>query len=168
MITTTIGQRAGTNPARAFRAALRSLEREVELALLAQTECCGVSLAQCHLLLELEARGPGSIGDFAAALELDASTLSRTSDGLVRAGLASREEDPANRRRQILGLSPAGAAKVGAINELCDAWYGSILDGIPERRRRAAVESLGLLADSLRAARARGGGCCAVPAPREE
>jgi len=42
---------------RSFRKGLRALERQVELALVAQTECCGVTPAQCHLLLAVEEAG---------------------------------------------------------------------------------------------------------------
>ena len=60
---------------RAFRADLRVLEREVVLSLSSDTGCCGVSVAQCHLLLETEARGRTNVTELAAATVLDKSTL---------------------------------------------------------------------------------------------
>jgi DNA-binding MarR family transcriptional regulator len=135
---------------RAFRRSLRSLEREIELSLASQTECCGVSGAQCHLLLEIEERGRASIGELAEALELDPSTLSRTTESLVRAGLVSRVDDPANRRRQILELLPEGMEKVANINGLCDEYYEGVLAGTGGAKREALVDSVAYLADAIR------------------
>jgi DNA-binding MarR family transcriptional regulator len=149
---------------REFRQALRALEREVELCLLAQTDCCGVSVAQCHLLLELEIRGEGSIGDFAGLLDLDASTLSRTVDGLVRGGLLLRADDPVNRRRQIVSLSEAGKAKLDSINALCDDYYRSLLSPFSEDQREKVREGVALLAEAMRSRRKSGDlDCCSGP-----
>jgi hypothetical protein len=79
---------------REFRKHLRQLEREVGYSMASETACCGVTLAQCHHLLEVDARGSTSITELATALELDKSTLSRTVDGACRAGLLSREIEP--------------------------------------------------------------------------
>lgn len=150
---------------RDFRRALRILEREVDLALQTQTGCCGVSSAQCHLLLAVEEAGRASIGDLASDLELDASTLSRTVDGLVKAGLAERREDPENRRRQIVSLSEAGKAKTDSINELCDRYYRRLLDFLPTPEAETLLASLPIFARALRTFRLEGEGksCCEAP-----
>jgi DNA-binding MarR family transcriptional regulator len=148
------------NSIRDFRRSLRALEREVELSLALQTECCGVTGAQCHILLEIEARGSASIGELAEALELDPSTLSRSADSLVKAGLVSRSDDPANRRRQILGLLPSGIEKVDYINAACDEYYGAVLADADEARRRSLSEALSFLVRSIRAKRRAGVSCC--------
>ena len=144
---------------RDFRRSLRSLEREVERSLASQTECCGVTGAQCHLLLEIADHGRASIGELAESLELDPSTLSRTADSLVRADLVSRVDDPANRRRQILALSPAGREKVDFIDTLCDRYYDSVLAEAEETQRREIVAAVGYLARSIRAKRLPGVSC---------
>lgn len=145
---------------RDFRRSLRSLEREVELSLASQTDCCGVTSAQCHILLEIEARGSASIGELAEALELDPSTLSRTADGLVKAGLVSREDDPANRRRQLLSLLPLGVAKVEYINAACDEYYESVLGEAEDGRRKAIADAVAFLAGAIRAKRLGTTSCC--------
>jgi DNA-binding MarR family transcriptional regulator len=150
---------------RDFRRSLRALEREVELSLASQTECCGVTSAQCHLLLEIDARGKASIGELAEALELDPSTLSRTADGLVKAGLVSRADDPLNRRRQILCLLPPGKEKVDYIDSACDEYYEGILAGADGPRRIALADAVAYLAGSIRAKRLSGVSCC--PAPKK-
>ena len=156
---------------RVFRRALRALERQIELSLASETECCGVTPAQCHLLLAVEESGEPSVGELAAALELDQSTLSRTVDGLVKAGMLSRREDPANRRRQLVGLTDAGRAKADAINALCNRYYEGLLASLPEGEARAVLRSLPLFAEALRAWRGSrsGKGCCgSAPQPKAE
>ena len=77
-----------------FRSKLRILDREIEKQLKTETSCCGVSMAQCHTMLELMSNDGISIIDLAKMLELDKSTLSRTVDGLVNAGLIKRKTNP--------------------------------------------------------------------------
>lgn len=148
--TTTLGIDDTVRP---FRKAMRRLEREIEKALAVQTDCCGVSSAQCHLLLEIAEAGAGSIGDFAERLELDISTLSRGVDSLVKAGFASRTVDSSNRRKQIVDLSMEGRAKAKAINETCDAYYMQLLGALPMELRTATVKAVPLLASAMKQAR---------------
>jgi DNA-binding MarR family transcriptional regulator len=158
---------SAAEPVREFRRSLRALEREVELSFASQTECCGVTSAQCHLLLELEARESASIGELAEALELDPSTMSRTADSLVRAGLVSRADDPANRRRQMLDLSPAGKKKVDYINDTCNEYYRTVLDAAGAERKGALTEAVAYLAAAIKAKRLEGVSCC-PPTANEE
>ncbi len=151
---------AGNVAVRDFRKDLRVLEREIELTLASQTGCCGVTVAQCHLLLEVEERGQTSVTELAGALELDKSTLSRSVDGLCRAGLLDRETDPASRRQQVIRLSPQGKAKAASINRLCDRFYSRLLDSIPADKRLAAVESVAFLGEAMKGVRKKGGNPC--------
>jgi len=147
----------------AFRRHLRVLEREIVRQLEADTGCCGVTLAQCHALLELSAV-PSSLTSLATALELDISTLSRTVDGLVRAGLVERSDDVSDRRALRLSLTAAGAAKVAFIDETCNAYYAQLLAGMSEREQRCVLQAVGLLGERMRRLRgavpSRKDGCC--------
>ena len=147
---------------RDFRRGLRELERHVELALLSQTKCCGITPAQCHLLLEAEYAGETSVGDLAASLELDASTLSRTVDSLVRAGLLARREDPANRRRQLICLTKSGQVKVDYINSLCNRYYEGLLASLSADEAATLLATLPLFVKAMRAWRFSGESetCC--------
>jgi DNA-binding MarR family transcriptional regulator len=146
---------------RDFRKNLRALEREVQLSMASDTGCCGVSLAQCHLLLEVEDRGQTSITALADILELDKSTLSRTVDGMCRSGLLNREIDPANRRQQIISLTPAGKAKAETVNSLCDGSSARLFDFIPAASRQSVVKSVALVAEAMRHMRkSPGTPCC--------
>jgi len=143
-----------------FRKDLRVLEREIELTLTSQTGCCGVTVAQCHLLLEVELRGQTSVTELASALELDKSTLSRAVDGLTRAGLLDRSADPTSRRQQVIRLTEQGKTRTTSINEVCDRFYSRLLGSIPARKRLAAVESVALIGKAMRDVRKKGGNPC--------
>ena len=116
------------------------------------TGCCGVSLTQCHTLLELAA-SELSLTGLAAALDLDTSTLSRTVDGLVRAGLVERAEDASDRRSLRLTLTPAGRAKVGNIDGICNQYYADLLAGLGAEDQRCVLRAVGLLAERMRSLR---------------
>jgi DNA-binding MarR family transcriptional regulator len=149
---------------RDFRRSLRVLEREVGLSMASDTGCCGVTLAQCHLVLEVEARGSTRVTELADILDLDKSTLSRTVDCLCRAGLLNRETDPANRRQQVIILTEKGKTKTTAINRTCDASYRRLFNLIPRGKKKQVAESIALLAKAMRGRRKnpgsprRGGG----------
>ncbi len=147
---------------RDFRKSLRVLEREVELSMASETGCCGVTIAQCHLLLEVEQRGQSNITELSSMLELDKSTLSRTVDGMCKAGLLNREIDPTSRRQQVISLTEKGKEKASSINERCDVSYTRLFDFIPDEKRLAVVDSVALLAEAMRQMRKHPDSpCCA-------
>ncbi len=145
---------------RRLRRNLRALEREIELSLATQTGCCGVTVAQCHLLLEVEDRRETSVTALASALELDKSTLSRNVDGLCRTGLLRRETDPRSRRQQVISLTPDGQARVDAINAVCDRYSARLLGSLAPVRRAALMESAADLGIAMKRARLEEGNPC--------
>lgn len=70
--------------------------------------CCGVTVAQCHALLEVEKNGEISLVDLAYALGLDNSTLSRTIDSIVQERLVERRANPHDRRHISIALTDKG------------------------------------------------------------
>lgn len=151
-----------TQDLRVFRRNLRALEREVMLSLTADTDCCGITVSQCHLLLETEERGGTNVTELATALALDKSTLSRTVEGMRRRGYVSRITDPDQRRQQIIRLTAKGGAKADAINATCDASHLRLFDFIPADKRDTVVEAVALLAAAMRQRRTNpDSACCA-------
>ncbi|HPO03581.1 MAG: MarR family transcriptional regulator [Spirochaetales bacterium] len=154
---------------RRFRKSMRSLERETGMLLAGETACCSVTVAQCHLMLEMEERGPSSLQDLADALALDKSTLSRTADSLVREGWAERTEDETNRRKISLVLTGTGRGKCDYIHALCDGQYRALFARIPADKHEAVLESVALIAAAMAEERTEGGAgkakgadsCCA-------
>jgi DNA-binding MarR family transcriptional regulator len=145
---------------RLLRKHLRVVEREVEYQLKTQTNCCGVTLAQCHVLLELAEAGEASLTELSELLKLDASTLSRTVDGLVRQGHLNRIPDPQNRRSVRLTLTPGGKSKADFIDRSCNQSYQAVLRQVPKNKQAVLVESIELLAGILSGM--RNFDCCPV------
>jgi DNA-binding MarR family transcriptional regulator len=114
--------------------------------------CSGVSVPQCHVLLELDESGPTSLVALARALYLDKSTISRTVDSLVSRGLVERAPDSEDRRYVVLELTTEGRATAEAVNKVSDENVRRLLSHIPEGRRADVLECFGLLVDALRAA----------------
>jgi len=145
-----------------FRGILRQLEAEMERNLSEETQCCGVTLPQCHLLIETGSRESASLGDLADALEVDKSTLSRTVESLVQRGFVKRDEDSTNRRKVSITLTSEGATKTETINTNCNTFYSEVFSKIPTEKHEQIIESLSLLANAMKKCRKKPEGtCCA-------
>lgn len=138
---------------------LAELVRTAQLLQKSEAGCCGISLSQCHLLLEIfqRSRGGASLSELAATLQLDLSTVSRVADGLVRRGLLQRETDPADRRRTVLLLTPRGRELVETIRRGTKKYFREILRQVPAEKHQVVLEGLDLLVKALRNLK---GGCC--------
>jgi DNA-binding MarR family transcriptional regulator len=100
-----------------------------------------ISAPRLSALAVLALGGPMSLAELAAAEEVKAPTMSRIVEGLVKDGLATRESDPANRRKVRIAATEEGKRR---------------LAGGRERRVRALRDRLRRLADSEQRALARG------------
>lgn len=153
---------------RDFRRNLRRIERETERQLRDQTDCCGITLAQCHVLLELDTEGRLNLTELAERLRLDASTLSRTVEGMVQAGIVDRSVNPQNRRAIQLSLTLEGRERASTIHRECDAFYRGLLERMtPDRREgflEGFLEGIRLLAELVEGIPEKvRAGCGAVP-----
>lgn len=134
---------------REFRYTLRRFERLIAGRLRESSCCSGVTLPQCHALLEIEAKGPISLIHLVQNLGLDKSTLSRTADGLVNNGLISRTFSDLDRRSIQLALSPEGQGICDRINAGNDHFFSRVLDRIPADRRQQVMEAFQELVNAL-------------------
>jgi DNA-binding MarR family transcriptional regulator len=132
-----------------FRGLLRILERELDFELKGETICCGVTLSQCHILLELCDKEETSIKELSESFGLDKSTLSRTIDGMVIEGLVERKTNSNDRRYYDLSLSEKGKAKSDYINSMCNIYYEQLFKNIPEEKHQMIIESLSLIGKSM-------------------
>lgn len=144
-------------PIREFRRYIRQIEREVEYQLKDQTDCCGVTMAQCHVLMELDDMGTTSIVDLAKRLRLDTSTLSRTVDSLVREMYVGRTINPVNRRFVQVKLTDKGQLKADDINSACDSFYHELFQRVPGGQE-SIIEAVRWLSEVL--TKKRDGICC--------
>jgi DNA-binding MarR family transcriptional regulator len=138
---------------RRFRKILRKLERELNDRLKENTVCCGVSLAQCHAVLELEEQEETTIGKLAKSLGLDKSTLSRTIDGLFNVGLVKRFPHQTDRRFMAVTLTEQGQATCRKINSTSDDYFTRIFQTIPEEKHDMVIESFGIVAEAMKKGR---------------
>jgi DNA-binding MarR family transcriptional regulator len=100
-----------------------------------------VSAPRLAALAVLASGGESSLAELAAAAGVKAPTMSRIVEGLVRDGLATRESDPANRRKVRIAATEEGRRR---------------LESGREQRVRALGARLRRLADSEQRALARG------------
>ena len=140
METTTIAQ---------FRAKLREIERSVWLQTKSEALCCGVTMPQCHAILEIGKAGELNLKDLAARLGLDKSTLSRTVESLVHDGLADRTPSKEDRRVTVIRLNENGRAALSRINSTWNRICRNMFRSIPAEKREQLIESVSILAEFL-------------------
>lgn len=145
-----------------FRKSLRSLEREIAINLEHETTCCGVSLAQCHVILEIQIQEGITIGELSDILALDKSTISRTVFSLEQKSLINKTEDTENRRRTLLKLSKEGEAVAKKINQSCNESYARLISEMDVNDARKMIEGTELLSKALKKLRGLNNSCCAT------
>lgn len=127
-----------TREIRRYRKALRQFQR---LAGTQFKSCsCSVTLAQCLVLLDIDERGQMTMGQLAANLKLDHSTLSRTVDGMVRKKLLSRLRDDSDRRLVWIRLTAVGEAVCQDIHGVNDDYCMQVFEHIPASERSAVIK----------------------------
>ena len=133
---------------RSFRENLRKFERTVE-EMNSENCCCGVSVPQCHALMELEDLNDTTINDLSDRLSLDKSTVSRTVESLVRSELVTRETPAENRRITMISLTAKGRAVCDQINSLNDGYVENILNQVPEKDLRIFLRSFNVILECM-------------------
>ncbi len=133
-----------------LRELLRILVRNLGILEKSDASCCGVTISQCHALVEIGRAGKISLIDLAELLGLDKSTISRTINNLVDAEIVKRETDPENRRYISIQLTDKGTEVFKSIEDNMFAYYSSIFRSIPEDKRNQVLESLQILVQSVK------------------
>lgn len=142
-----------------FRQLLRRFERE--LFMQNTDSCCrGVTLAQCHTLLEIESKGKESVTELAKTIGLDKSTVSRTIDGLVNIGLVDRTIPAENRRMATIQLTDAGKNICTSINSTNDKQFEDILSALTEAEQTNLIQLLEKVIIRMTLLRAGDKSCC--------
>ncbi len=139
----------------ALRELIRKMERTLGVLGKSELSCCGVTLAQCHALVEIGRAQTIALNELAELLRLDISTMSRTVDNLVDRKLAKRQPDPNDRRCVVIRLTEKGNDKFKCIEAGMEEYYRKVYEKIPENKREPMLESLTLLLDALNQT-----GCC--------
>jgi DNA-binding MarR family transcriptional regulator len=131
-----------------------TLEDEVEQALAASRALLAVvarsvadvldqmTLPQFRILVVLWEGGPLRSGDLAERVGVHQSTVTRTADRLVAAGLIRREVGPESRREVIVHLTSEGTALVLDVMDRRRRELARILASATPSERRAIVRGL--------------------------
>jgi DNA-binding MarR family transcriptional regulator len=117
--------------------------------LLRVIEESGLSMTQSKALLELgglgEAAEARQVGDLAEALGVSVPSMSRAVDGLVKKRLATRVEDPDDRRVRRVAITAHGKKLVDTLVVVRQAGmetFAASLTAAQRRKLDAAVDSL--------------------------
>jgi MarR family transcriptional regulator, transcriptional regulator for hemolysin len=112
-------------------------------------EHCGLSLTQCKALLELGGLGRAAearqVSDLAETFGVSVPSMSRAVDALVKAGLATRVEDPEDRRARQVAITAKGKHLVETLVVVRQAGmeaFAATLTAAQRRKLDAAVDSL--------------------------
>ena len=132
-----------------LRELIRILVRDLGILEKSDASCCGVTITQCHAVVEIGRKGKISLVDLAVLLGLDKSTMSRTINNLVESDLVLRDLDAENRRYVIIQLTENGRNVFQIIEESMNGYYESIFNSIPENKRNQVMESLQLLTNAV-------------------
>lgn len=115
-----------------FREQLRRFEQELDIQ--NTSNCCwGVTLAQCHVLMQLDKEDNITLKELSEKMNLDKSTLSRTTDKLVKLDLLVREIPEKNRRTVCLSLTNQGKSLCKKINEDNNNYFKIILGVLTDK-----------------------------------
>lgn len=130
-----------------LRENMRLLVRKLGVLNDNEMSCCGVTMAQCHAIVEIGRAGSISLSDLANLLNLDNSTMSRTVNNLVNTEYTKRELDQEDRRYVTITLTVKGIELFNRIEYGMNDKYLSIYNCIPEGKRTQVLEVLQLLND---------------------
>lgn len=122
-----------------FRAQLRRFERAVNFQNASEC-CCGVTLAECHTILEVEKHGMLTSNQLAEHLGLDKSTISRTLDKLAKKDAISRVIPAENRRSNLISLTEKGKGIADMINAGNNHYYEQALAQFNNQDREQFME----------------------------
>jgi DNA-binding MarR family transcriptional regulator len=111
-----------------------------------------VTMPQAKLLYLLGAAGELHMSDLVARLGTSPATVSGLVDRLVDHGLATRRDDPTDRRQVLVGLTGAGIDFLGRFRELNARQLRelvAVLDTAGLDHVRAALDALNVAAERL-------------------
>ncbi|SDI33698.1 MarR family winged helix-turn-helix transcriptional regulator [Desulfosporosinus hippei] len=138
-----------SDPSMQLREMIRLLERKLGVLEDNQYSCCGISMAQCHALVEIGRIKDISLNELAEQLNLENSTMSRTVNNLVTNELVKREIDPQDRRYVTISLSENGDKLFKGIEEEMNQYFKKVYNSIPEDKKQQVLESLQILLEAV-------------------
>jgi DNA-binding MarR family transcriptional regulator len=139
-----------TDTPKILREVIKTCVRKLGLVQKTDAQCCGITVAQCHTLIEIGRRQSLTLNELSEALTLDKSTMSRTVENLVNAGLVARQIDRDDRRYTKISLTVQGAEMVEQINTSMNEYFERVLNAIPAEGRTIVIEAMPYLLTAIR------------------
>lgn len=97
------------------------------------------------VLASLEETGPASQAELARRLAIDRGDLVGLLDRLTDEGLARRDPDTSDKRRNVITVTPAGRDKLTQLDEEIEAAQEDLLGPLDPSERELLMELLGRL-----------------------
>jgi DNA-binding MarR family transcriptional regulator len=138
-----------TDDAKQLREMIRMLERKFGIVQESEFSCCGITMAQCHALVEIGRVKNISLNELAELLNLENSTMSRTVNNLVTGELAKRDIDSQDRRYVTISLTENGYKLYKDIEEGMNRYFRNVYDSISENKKQQVLESLQILLEAI-------------------
>ncbi len=132
-----------------LREMVRILERKFGIVQESEFSCCGITMAQCHALVEIGRAKSMSLNELAELLNLENSTTSRTVNNLVTSDLAKRDIDPQDRRYVTISLTDSGHKLYEGIEEGMNLYFKRVYESIPENKKQQVLESIQILLEAI-------------------
>ena len=132
-----------------LREDIRQLERLLGALGKSEASCCGVTMAQCHAIVEIGRAGKISLIELSGILGLDKSTMSKTVNGLVEDEIATRELNSSDRRYVDIMLTESGQKIFEGIEETMNIYYRKVFQSIPDDKKDQVLESLVILVEAI-------------------
>lgn len=131
-------------------ARLREVARlHVQLQRTCVAYCGGTTTTQCTVLTELGRSGPVTLATLSRRIGFDKSWTSRAVENLVQEGLVEKVFSTQDRRTVRLSLSPAGEARLAALNHTLNDLADQAFEYIPAEHHATVRASLELLQHAL-------------------
>ena len=132
-----------------LRELIRVLVRNLGILEKDDASGCGVTISQCHAMVEVGRAGEISLNELAEILTLDKSTMSRTINNLVEEKLVVRETHQEDRRFVTIKLSAEGEKIFQGTETAMFNYYKQVFESIPEDKRAVVLEGLQLLVEAV-------------------
>lgn len=108
-----------------------------------------LTLTQLRVLGFLRRHPQASLSDVADYLDVTRSTMSTMIDRLVQRGLVDRTEDPQERRRVIISLTPIGQEHFQHVSDATSTKVADALTRLSPSQLRQIMQGLTLLGEVL-------------------
>jgi DNA-binding MarR family transcriptional regulator len=126
----------------ALRRGLGGLRRQQESA---DDEPLTMDQARRLKIFKILGHEPHTLGELAARQGVTPSTMSRSVDALVRAGLVSRISDPSDRRQVILELTDAGRTAQARMVKHAEDMFTAQIEELTDAQRERLFDGLDVL-----------------------